>query len=129
MSHTNVTTMNIHLPYYDAMCMIILQWVQQKIKKMIEEAAPTDSDDDADQSDETVEGRLHHGGGWNKALFDYNFSTHALLFHISLYGAVFLKSKCLVSGITGYFVLCNGFVIQCNKKIRLLRVEFIVPLD
>ena len=117
MSHTNVKTMNIHLPYYDTMCMIILQEVQQEIKKMIEEAAPTDSDDDADQSDETVEGRLHHGGGWNKVLFDCNFNTRALLFHISLCGAVFLKRKCLVSWITVYSVLCNRIFRQCIKKI------------
>ena len=94
MSHANVTTMHIHLPYYDTMCMIILQEVQQEIKKMIEEATPTDSDDDADLSDESVEGRLHHGGGWNKALFDCNFNTCALLFHVSLYGALFLKRTC-----------------------------------
>ena len=40
------------------MCSIILQEVQQEIKKMIEEAAPTDSDDDAGLSDGTVEGKV-----------------------------------------------------------------------
>ena len=84
MSHTNVKTMNIHLPYYDTMCMIILQEVQQEIKKMIEEAAPTDSDDDADLSDETVEGRLHRSGGWNKlSLIAISKHMHFYVFHVS----------------------------------------------
>ena len=93
------------IPYYDTMSIIILQEVQQEINKMIGEVAPTDSDDDADLSDETVEGRLHRSGGRNKAPFNCILNTFALLFHVSLYGALFLKSKCLVSGITGYFVL------------------------
>ena len=35
---------------------IILQDVQRDIKKMIEEAAPQESDEDSDFSDDTVEG-------------------------------------------------------------------------
>ena len=75
--------MDIHLPYYRTMHIVILQEVQKEINKMIKEAAPTDSDDDADLSDDTVEGRLH----WqHKALFDYNSNTCVLLFYVSLYG-------------------------------------------
>ena len=37
---------------------IILQEVQQKINKMIEEAATSESDEDDDLSDDTVEGRI-----------------------------------------------------------------------